>query len=64
MVLAVDIGNSNVVIGCFEGEDIRLLERMSTNRNSTALEYAVLIKTVLELNGLDKVTFEDRKSVV
>ena len=58
MVLAVDIGNSNVVIGCFEGEDIRLLERMSTNRNSTALEYAVLIKTVLELNGLDKVAFE------
>ena len=58
MVLAVDIGNSNVVIGCFEGDDIRLLERMSTNRNSTALEYAVLIKTVLELNGLDKVTFE------
>ncbi len=58
MVLAVDIGNSNVVIGCFEGDDIRLLERMSTNRNSTALEYAVLIKTVLELNGLDKVAFE------
>lgn len=58
MVLAVDIGNSNVVIGCFEGEDIRLLERMSTNRNSTALEYAVLIKTVLELNGLEKADFE------
>ena len=58
MVLAVDIGNSNVVIGCFEGDDIRLLERMSTNRNSTALEYAVLIKTVLELNGLEKVSFE------
>jgi type III pantothenate kinase len=47
-----------VVIGCFEGDDIRLLERMSTNRNSTALEYAVLIKTVLELNGLEKVAFE------
>ena len=58
MVLAVDIGNSNVVIGCFEGSDIRLLERMSTNRNSTALEYAVLIKTVLELHGLDKASFE------
>ena len=58
MVLAVDIGNSNVVIGCFEGEAIRLLEQMSTSRNSTALEYAVLIKTVLELNNLDKVDFE------
>ena len=58
MILAVDIGNSNVVIGCFEGDDIRLLERISTNRNSTALEYAVLIKTVLELHGLDKASFE------
>lgn len=58
MILAVDIGNSNIVIGCFEADNIRLLERMSTNRNSTALEYAVLIKTVLELNGLDKATFE------
>jgi type III pantothenate kinase len=58
MVLAVDIGNSNIVIGCFEGDDIRLLERMSTNRNSTALEYAVLIKTVLELNGLSKHAFD------
>jgi type III pantothenate kinase len=58
MVLAVDIGNSNIVIGCFDGTEIRLLERMSTNRNSTALEYAVLIKTVLELNGLDKHGFD------
>jgi type III pantothenate kinase len=58
MVLAVDIGNSNVVIGCFDGTDIRLLERMSTNRHSTALEYAVLIKTVLELNGLEKHAFD------
>lgn len=58
MVLAVDIGNSNIVVGCFEGNNIQLLERMSTNRSSTALEYAVLIKTVLELNGLDHQTFE------
>lgn len=58
MVLAVDIGNSNIVIGCFDRNEISLLERMSTNRNSTALEYAVLIKTVLELNGLAHHSFE------
>lgn len=58
MVLAVDIGNSNIVIGCFDRDKIQLLERMSTNRNSTALEYAVLIKTVLELNGLSHRAFE------
>lgn len=52
MVLAVDIGNSNIVIGCFEGENIRFIERLSTSQNSTELEYTVLIKTVLELNGV------------
>lgn len=58
MVLAVDIGNTNVVIGCFEGEEIRFVERLSTNKNSTSLEYLVLIKTVLELNGLENYPFE------
>lgn len=58
MVLAVDIGNSNVVVGCFEGEKILFVERIATNRNATALEYAVLIKSVLELNGVANITFE------
>lgn len=52
MILGIDIGNSNIVIGCFDRENIRLVERIATNRSATALEYAVLIKTVLELNGL------------
>ena len=58
MVLAVDIGNTNVVIGCFDENEIRFTERLSTNKNSTALEYLVLIKTVLELYGLENHTFE------
>lgn len=58
MVLAVDIGNSNVVIGCFQEQQILFVERLSTNRHSTALEYAVLIKTVLELNHCPDIPFE------
>ncbi len=58
MVLAVDIGNTNIVIGCFDENEIRFTERLSTNKNSTALEYLVLIKTVLELYGLENHTFE------
>lgn len=58
MILAIDIGNSNVVVGCFEGDEILLVERLATNRNSTALEYAVLIKTVLELNGFAHHSFD------
>jgi type III pantothenate kinase len=58
MILAADIGNSNVVIGCIEDGKILFTERLATNRNSTAMEYAVLIKTVLELNGFAGQKFE------
>ena len=52
MILAVDIGNSNIVIGCFNKNEIMFVERLSTNQLSTALEYTVMIKNILELNGL------------
>jgi type III pantothenate kinase len=53
MILAVDIGNSNIVIGCFDESEIMFVERLSTNHRSTAMEYTVMIKTILELNGLE-----------
>ncbi len=52
MVIAADIGNSNIVIGCFQGEEIRFVERICTKHTATALEYAMSLKTVLELYGL------------
>ena len=58
MVLAVDIGNSNIVLGGFEGDRIIFIERLSTNQNSTALEYTVLIKTIPELNDLSNASFQ------
>ena len=58
MVLAVDIGNTIVVVGCFDKGEIRFVESLSTSKNSTALEYAVLIKTVLELNSIHVQDFE------
>lgn len=58
MILAVDIGNSNIVLGCFEGEKIHFIERLSTNQDSTSLEYTVLIKNILELNSLSSLSFD------
>lgn len=57
MILAVDIGNSNIVLGCFENEKIIFIERLSTNKNSTALEYTILFKNILELNDLSNQKF-------
>lgn len=58
MILAVDIGNTNIVIGCCEGKDISFIERVSTNHSSTELEYAVSLKTILELYNIDIKTID------
>ena len=55
MILAVDIGNTNIVLGVLDGEKILLAERVSTDRNHTELEYIVQVKTLLELYGINPV---------
>lgn len=49
MILAIDIGNTNIVIGCCDKEKIYFVERLSTNNTKTELEYAISFKNVLEL---------------
>ena len=53
MILAIDIGNTNIVIGGFEGNNIKFTERLSTNHKATELEYAILFKNVLEIYSVD-----------
>ena len=53
MVLAIDIGNTHIVVGCIEGEKIIFRERMSTNPNATRLEYASMIKTAFDMYLVD-----------
>lgn len=58
MVLAVDIGNSNIVLGCFEEDHIHFIERLATHQNYTSLEYTIMIKNILELNHLSDQDFQ------
>lgn len=53
MILAIDIGNTNIVLGCIDGEEILFRERISTNQTATVLEYAAMVKTALEMNGIE-----------
>lgn len=54
MILAIDIGNSNVVIGCLnEKNETTKLFRMVTDLKKTEDEYASGMKTILEYNGVD-----------
>ena len=52
MILAIDIGNTNINIGSFDEDNILFLERASTDIRKTELEYAVLIKTILEIHEI------------
>lgn len=52
MILAVDIGNTNIVVGCIDGEKICFVERLSTVSTRTELEYAISFKNILELHEI------------
>ena len=51
MILAIDIGNTNIVIGCIQDEDIIFNERVSTSHTATDLEYAIQIKNIFEIHN-------------
>ena len=49
MILTIDMGNSNIVIGGIDDSQTYFVERVTTNRGKTDLEYAVNIKSILEI---------------
>ena len=54
MVLAIDIGNTNIVLGGFMGDELEFVARIATNANKTEDEYATKIKSILVLHEVDK----------
>jgi type III pantothenate kinase len=49
MILVVDIGNSNVVIGGVEGENILFEARLRTESTKTSDEYSIDLKSILDI---------------
>ena len=66
MILTIDIGNTNIELGVVDEQGIVFQERISTDIDRTELEYAVLIKNVLEVHSLtgDEITGSIMSSVV
>lgn len=54
MILAIDLGNSNVTFGCLDEEtgEIFFEERIHTDFQFTSVEYAVQIKTIMDIRGV------------
>ena len=58
MILAFDIGNTNIVIGGFEADKAVFLTRVATDLNKTEAEYAVLVKNILEIYRVKRDSIE------
>jgi len=59
MLLAVDIGNTNITLGVFEGEELRATWRIATDVQRMPDDYAVLMLNLLRHRGIDIVDIKD-----
>ena len=53
MVLTIDIGNTYIVIGCIGEQGIAFKERIYTDEKKTSVEYAISLKILFDLYGID-----------
>jgi type III pantothenate kinase len=54
MLLTIDVGNTNTVLGVFHGEELIANWRLTTARQQTVDEYGVLTRNLFTLAGLDR----------
>ena len=59
MILAIDIGNTNLVIGCFHGNNLKFKARIATDTIRTSDQYGVEIKSMMEAYGVRVEDIED-----
>ena len=62
MILAIDIGNTNIVLGCMEHDRILVEARMATDLLKTSDQYCVELKNLLNLYEIDPKSVEARAS--
>ena len=53
MLLTIDVGNTNTVLGVFEGDSLRAHWRLTTRPEQTADEYGILVRNLFSTSGLD-----------
>lgn len=59
MLLTIDIGNTNITLGAYEGNILSFTARLATDQKKTDDQYAVEIKSLLSLYELSPEDIED-----
>lgn len=53
MILVIDVGNTNMTLGVYKGEELRATFRLTTQTPRTSDEYGIIITQLLQNNGVD-----------
>jgi type III pantothenate kinase len=53
MILCVDVGNSQIFAGVYDGEELRAAFRRTSNIRSSSDEFGIFFRSVLRENGVD-----------
>ncbi len=59
MLLAIDIGNTNITLGAYDDNILSFTARLKTDSSFTSDQYAIQIKDIMELYNLDFRNIED-----
>ena len=58
MILTIDMGNTNIVIGGIDRERTYFVERVTTAHGKTDMEYAISLKSILEIHHISPASIE------
>src|SRR5438045_9799910 len=53
LLLTIDVGNTNTVLGVHDGEELKAHWRLTTRREQTADEYGILVRSLFAASGVD-----------
>ncbi len=53
MILTADIGNTNITLGVFDGDELVCISRLATQRHRTSEQYAVELSSIFSLEKID-----------
>ena len=58
MILVVDVGNTNITYGVFDGDELVSTFRMMSKTPRTSDEYGIMIREMLKKNDIDRQEIE------
>ncbi len=54
MLMVLDIGNTNIVVGLYKEDKLTLFDRLSTNKELEPVQYAIMLSQMLSIHQVEK----------